>query len=206
MRVYEIAQRSGVSNQDIIATLKNLGFQVKNHQSVVDDQMNAALEKEFKEFKPENKEPSHPKEKLVAKFISPHRSLLLVREPIDEVQTRGGFRADLKSGVSYQFTDGMFETNDLDVIEWMINPNDDPDGCQGFKKNFFPLPEEGSYWTKSGLYKMETRQFLTPTEEIEKLKGKAKENVKEDIRQVESEGPEIMTRRTTSTVEGSPHA
>ena len=43
MRVHELAKELGVASKDLIVRIKELGHEVKNHMSLVDDEVAASL-------------------------------------------------------------------------------------------------------------------------------------------------------------------
>jgi len=108
-RVYQIAKEYRVSSEAMLSILRELGFEVKSHMSVVNDKMSSAIEKKFEQekeavkkeyaWKKQKKKEREKKEELFRK-IEKIKSKLKTRD-FDrgkEVQ-----RADRKKGKRIRF-------------------------------------------------------------------------------------------------------
>ena len=120
--------------------------------------------------KKEGKEDSPGVKTKPAKFITPHRSLVLWYEAPLEIQTPTGSRRDPNTGKAITFSAGFFETDDLERIEWLIDH-------KGFEVDFFAFPEKDSYWEQEGYFKRETEEKLTPTDKVQKIKKTVAEDI-----------------------------
>jgi translation initiation factor IF-2 len=54
-RIYEVAKQFKVSSEALVSLLRNLGYQVKSHMSIVDERMEADIRKKFEQQKEEVK-------------------------------------------------------------------------------------------------------------------------------------------------------
>lgn len=186
MRVHEIAKEAGISNQNILIALRNLGFEVKSHMSVVDDQMYGALEKEIERLKSDPrtedatekeipKEPQVKKKSYVAAFISAKKGLKIwIKGPEVNIIPGVGRHIVQGSGDFVEFKQGRYQTSDKKKIKFLLEHK----GFSGNSGNwFFPDPTDPTgFWLDRGYYKVEmvkTRTPVNPNAVIEEGKKQA---------------------------------
>lgn len=166
MRVYEIAKEWEISTQDIITELKNLGYPIKNHQSVVDDDMYADLEKKFGGLKEKS---------YIAAFISAKKGQKIWIEGPEVNIIPGVGRVIVQgSGVFVEFKQGKYQTPDKKKIKFMLEHK----GFSGNNGNwFFPDPTDPTgFWLDRGYYEekmVKTRTPVDPNAIIEEGKKQA---------------------------------
>lgn len=125
----------------------------------------------------------------IARFVTETKNLVLWKNPIVEIRTPTGFQTDEKSGYAIEFTDGFFQTNKEEDIEWLINH-------PGFRSDFHPLPIAGDWWEREGFFKRETKEYLSPTHRT-KIRKKEGDKV---IKELSKDLVETVGTITSSTV------
>jgi len=201
MRVHEIARDSGISNQNILIALKNLGFEVKNHMSVVDDQTYTVLEKEIRRLKSEPKGETPPaqvkkaseepkkKKEYIAAFISKDRGFTIWVKRIKTRYIEGEGRQVIPaSGERIDFKDYKFQTKNPAQIKFLVERPD-------FGSRYYPDPSDPTgYWEKEGYYETKTTTGKAPTDKMAALRGEGAKAVKTYAKSVE---PALVSQRTT---------
>ena len=86
VRIYELAKRMNMSNQDVIQALRALGYDVKSHSSTIDSSAINLLIASFKKKKEKSTKPKEIKELTPVKTtIAPKSEKIVKPQPVETV-------------------------------------------------------------------------------------------------------------------------